>query len=385
MVLLLVASLMITVLWHAPSTPRARHAELAGAWHFANMPRIDVHVHIPPEGYRWAAQTFARYGVRIALNASGGHPGGYGLEATTAASATVNGAIRSYCSLDFEAVESPQFASYAVNTLNECRRLGAVGLKISKALGLGYVLSDGSLLRIDDSRLDIVFETAGQLGMPVLIHSGDPQAFFRPAGPNNERNAELSVHPGWSFYGPIPGGPPGATWPSWQQIFDQFEERVARHPNTRILGAHFGNAPEEPTTIARMLARYPNFYVETAARVPEIGRYSAARMREIFARFPNRILFGTDFQLGDDGSLALGSSGAQPDTADRVPFFFEQQFRYFETADENFAHPTPIQGDWTIDGIHLPRAALERFYYRNAMTLFGLEEPANNASTATSE
>lgn len=355
-------------------------------WHFADIPRIDVHTHIPPNQYRWAAATFARFGVRIALNASGGHPAGGGLEETIAASDTVRGAIRSYCSLDFSDVESPDFAAYAVRTLDDCRAQGAVGLKISKALGLGYMLSDGTLLPVDDPRLDVVFDHAGALGMPVLIHSGDPQAFFTPSTPDNERYAELSAHPSWSFYGPIPDGPEGAVWPTWQEVFDQFERRVARHPGTRILGAHFGNAPEEPETVARMLERYPNLYVETGARVPEMGRFDADRMRAIFERFPTRILFGTDFQIGRRGTLALGSAGAEPDTEDRIPFFYEQQFRYFETDDEDFEHPTPIQGDWTIDGIALPRELLERFYYRNAVELFGLPDPsvapdAHGAST----
>lgn len=379
---LAVCLLAAALLWPAQPEPVAAppRVEPPPAWHFADIPRIDVHVHIPPERYRWAAETFARFGVRVALNASGGHPGGYGLEETIAASSTVNGAIRSYCSIDFTEVESEDFAAYATSTLDECARLGAVGLKISKALGLGYMLSDGSLLRVDDPRLDVVFARAGELGLPVLIHSGDPQAFFTPSGPENERNAELSAHPSWSFYGPIPEGPPGAVWPSWQEVFDQFETRVARHPGTRILGAHFGNAPEEPETVARMLERYPNFYVETAARVPEIGRRDpsgrrAERMREIFERFPDRILFGTDFQVGRRGTIALGSSGEEPDTEARIPFFFEQQFRYFETRDTDFASPTPIQGEWNIDGIGLSRELLERFYYRNAMALFGLPDP----------
>lgn len=362
------------MLW--PATPPAPVVPPpVPGWVPADIPRIDVHVHVPPEQYRWSAEVFARYGIYIAINASGGHPGGYGLEDTIAASATVNGAIRSYCSLDFTEVEAPGFSDYAVRTLDECRRLGAIGLKISKALGLGYVLRDGSLLRVDDPRLDVVFEHAGELGMPILIHSGDPVAFFDPPTPDNERFAELSAHPSWSFWGPIPEGPPGAVWPSWEEVFSQFEARVARHPRTRILGAHFGNLSEDPERVARMLERYPNLYVETGARVPEMGRFDAARMREIFERFPDRILFGTDFQVGRRGTLALGSAGAEPDTADRIPVFYEQQFRYFETDEEDFAHPTPIQGDWTIDGIALPRELLERFYYRNAMALFGLPEP----------
>lgn len=339
----------------------------------ADLPRIDVHVHVPPSQAARAVRIFREQGVVLALNASGGEPDGGGLEDSIAAAASTGGALRSYCSIDWSRVEEPGFVSYANHALDRCREEGAVGLKIYKALGLGYELSDGSLLAVDDPRLDSVFEHAGALGLPVLIHTGDPQAFFRAPTPENERYAELSAHPGWSFFGARPNGEP---WPSWQEVFDQYERRVARHPGTRFLGAHFGNAPEEPETIARMLDAYPNLYVETAARVPEMGRFPAARMREIFTRFHDRILFGTDFQMGSRGTFVLGSSGREPDPAGRIPFFYESTYRYFETSDRDFAHPSPIQGDWTIDGIGLPRAVLEDFYSRNAMRLFQLELPA---------
>jgi hypothetical protein len=338
----------------------------------ADLPRIDVHVHVPPSEALHAVRIFREQGVVMAIDASGGEPDGGGLEESIAAAAETHGALRDYCNLDWSRVEEAEFVAYATHALDRCREEGAVGLKIYKALGLGYELADGSLLRVDDERLDPVFEHAGALGLPVLIHTGDPQAFFRPPTPDNERYAELSAHPRWSFYGLRRNGEP---WPSWQEVFDQFEHRVARSPGTHFLGAHFGNAPEEPETVARMLAAYPNLYVETAARVPEMGRFPAARMREIFARFHDRILFGTDFQLGAHGQLVLGSAGGTPDTEARIPFFYESTYRYFETNDRGFAHPTPIQGDWTIDGIGLPQATLREFYAGNAMRLFHVTLP----------
>ncbi len=345
--------------WPSPPPPRPSRPPEA----YAPIAKIDVHVHVPAPRYEEAAAAFARHGVRLALNASGGHPG-EGLDGTIAASARVDGAIRSYCNLDWSRAEQG-FADYATRTLERCAERGAVGLKIFKGLGLGTRLSDGSRLRVDDPRLDPAFEAAGRLGLPVLIHTGDPQAFFRPPTEENERYAELEAHPSWSFYGP--------EWPSWEEIFAEYEARVARHPGTRFLGAHFGNAPEEPERVARMLERYPNLYVETGARVPELGRHDAARMRALFVRHRERILFGTDIQLGRSAWI-LGSSGAEPDSPARVPFFYEAHWRYFETADRDFAHPTPIQGDWTIDGLDLPVEVLHDLYHRNAERLFGLPE-----------
>jgi predicted TIM-barrel fold metal-dependent hydrolase len=338
---------------------------------FADIPKIDVHVHVPNERAASAVSLFDRQGVVIALNASGGSPGERLADSAAAAQRT-SGRLLPYCNIDLSRVEAAGFAEYARGAIDQCREQGAVGLKIFKSLGLGIELSDGELLRVDDPRLDVVFERAGERGLPILIHTGDPQAFFRAPDEENERYAELRAHPSWSFYGARENGRP---WPSWEELYDQFEARVARHPSTTFLGAHFANAPEDPNLVDRMLDRYPNLFVDTGARIPEIGRHDAARMRRFFMKHRDRILFGTDFQMSRDGSLALGSSGERPDPPERIPLFYAAHYRYFETGDRDFAHPTPIQGDWTIDGLDLPRDVLERIYHENAMRLFGLSLP----------
>ncbi|MFW6050022.1 MAG: amidohydrolase family protein [Myxococcota bacterium] len=334
---------------------------------YPDIPRIDVHVHVPPDRAEEAVALFERHHVRLALNASGGHPG-RGLEASADAAGRTDGRLRPYCNLSFGRVESPGFADYVRNALDECVAQGAVGLKVFKSLGLGVELSDGSLLRVDDPRVDPVFEGAAARDLPILIHAGDPRAFFEPPTPDNERYDELQAHPGWSFHGDRADGRP---WPSWEEVFAQYRARVARHPDATFLGAHFGNAPEEPDRVAAMLEAHPSYVVETGARIPEIGRHDPERMRALFMRYQDRILFGTDLQMGSHG-LVLGSAGSEPDPPSRIPRFYRAHWRYFETADRGFAHPTPIQGDWTIDGLNLPRKVLEKLYWRNAARVFSL-------------
>jgi len=333
--------------------------------------KIDVHVHLALPLAGELLGIMDESGIQIALNASGGTPGS-GLERSAQIAQQTRGRVLPYCNLAFNRAEDPDWDAYVRETLGSCKRLGAVGLKIFKSLGLGVTLSDGALLPVDDDRLDLVFEEAGRLGLPVLIHSGDPQAFFRPPTEDNERFAELSAHPGWSFYGERRTGP--GDWPGWEEIFAQFERRVARHPDVTFVGAHFGNAPEEPRRVALMLEQHPNYVVETAARVPEIGRHPAGEMRRMFERFQDRILFGTDLSVTSSG-LILGSSGDAPDDRTRVPAFFAAHWQYFETNGRHMAHPTPIQGSWTIDGIGLDRPVLEKLYWRNAARVFGLSLP----------
>jgi predicted TIM-barrel fold metal-dependent hydrolase len=286
------------------------------------------------------------------------------LEMQLAAAAKSGGRIGVFANADFRLVRArPDYGVAMAQMLDESKKLGAIGLKIPKGLGLGYPAADRRhLLPVDDPGLDPLFEKAGALGFPIAIHCGDPKAFWKPANPQNERWDELQAHPEWSFYGePVP---------SWEQLYDAFERRVARHPKSNFIAVHFGNDPEDPERVAKMLDKYPNFYIDTAARVPEIGRHPVDRMRKFYEKYQDRILFGTDTGVGaSQDDMMYGSNGANPPTrADEVRFF-TQTWRYFETLDRQFESPTPIQGRWKIDGVGLPESILRKVYFDNAAKL----------------
>lgn len=309
------------------------------------------------------------HGVDVAVNLSGGWLGA-GLDEALAAAARTNGRVVVLANPPLGALRTrgPEIVPLLAAQLDEVKRKGAKGLKFFKSLGLGARWPDGRLVAVDDPRLDPLFERAGALGLPVAIHTGDPKAFWAPVTPQNERVDELTVHPDWSNH--------GKDVPSWAELYEAFLRRVARHPHTTFIGVHFGNAPEDPAAVAAALDAYPNLYVDTAARVPELGRHPPATLRALLAKHPERVLFGTDLGVGPAPfDLMLGSTGATEPTQADVDHFFAATRRYFETSDVGFAHPTPIQGRWTISGIDLTGALLENVYARNAERVFGLDAP----------
>jgi predicted TIM-barrel fold metal-dependent hydrolase len=325
--------------------------------------RIDVHTHIAPDGVARAVRLMNEWGIDGMVNLSGMHPGPPHnlLEKQLAAAAQTHGRIAVFTTPDFRLVQQrPDYGAAMAAQLTEARKLGAIGLKITKGLGLGYRAHDGvHLLAVDDPGLDPLFDRAGELGMPVAIHCGDPKAFWKPSSPDNERWDELQAHPEWSFA--------GSGVPSWQELYDAFERRVARHPGTTFIAVHFGNDPEDPDNVARMLDRYPNFFVDTAARVPEIGRHPQQKMRRFFTKYQDRVLFGTDTGIGaDQEDMMYGSTGALPATRQDEVRFFTQTWRYFETPERQLESPTPIQGRWKIDGVGLPADVLRKIYFENA-------------------
>jgi predicted TIM-barrel fold metal-dependent hydrolase len=337
------------------------------------LPRIDVHMHISPTGIERLLTLMDRWGIDGVVNLSGMYPGPprHMLEMQLDAARRAGGRIAVFANVDFvRAVKTrTDYGKALAEQLAEAKKVGAVGLKISKGLGLGFPAPGGKVpLSVDDPGLDPLFEKAGELGMPVAIHTGDPKAFWNPPTPKNERWDELQAHPEWSFYGqPVP---------SWQALYEAFERRVARHPKTTFIGVHFGNNPEDPERVAKMLDKYPNFYIDTAARVPEIGRHGADRMRRFYEKYQDRVLFGTDTGVGDSQEdMMYGSNGADPPTAADERRFFVSTWRYFETRDKRFESPTPIQGRWNIDGVGLSDAILKKIYFQNSARILKWKPP----------
>jgi len=250
---------------------------------------------------------------------------------------------------DFKRVNEPDFAEKTAKELEESVRHGVQGLKIYKELGLSVRDEQGRLLHVDDPRLDPIWQAAGELGIPVMIHVGDPFAFFEPLDETNERYVQLMAHPDWHFY--------GGDYPPLRQLLDERDHLLERHPKTIFIGAHIGSEAEDLARAAAVLDRYPNYYVDFSARQAEIGR-KPRQTREFFIRYQDRILFGTDAH-------------------DHVEMY-RSYFRFLETDDECFEYYMfPRHGFFYIYGIHLPDEVLWKIYAANAAKVIpGIQVPS---------
>jgi predicted TIM-barrel fold metal-dependent hydrolase len=269
--------------------------------------------------------------------------------------------------LDYAGWDAADWPDRAVAQIEEGHRLGAAGLKEFKRLGLYLRDGAGALIRVDDPKLDPVWERCGELGMPVSIHVADPKAFWQPYDESNERWKELRDHKNWWFGDP-------SVHPGWKELLESLNRVVARHPRTTFVGVHFANNAEELDWVEASLDRYPNLMADLAARIPEIGRHDPVAVRRLFMKHQDRILFGTDFMAYD--RLILGSSGDEPPPSDDdAQVFFEKHWRWLETNDRDWPHMTPIQGDWTISSIGLPAPVLRKIYFDNARKLLARSLP----------
>lgn len=196
-------------------------------------------------------------------------------------------------------------------------------------------------VRMDDARLDPVFEEISKQKLGVLVHVADPDRWFQ------------RVYTDVAKYG------------TKADQYEQLENRLKAHRDIPILVAHMGGDPENLDHVGELLLRHPNLYIDTSATrwiVRELGK-QPERAREFFRQYKERILFGTD-------QVAIAS-----------PEPYRYTSRYWIHSlfwESDIVVPLAIDdpdsdGEPMLRGIDLPADVLPWIYYRNAQRVFGIQ------------
>ena len=232
----------------------------------AAFPFVDAHAHQWEMGNRSADEIIAlvremdALNMAVMVNLSGGS--GETLRQNVEATDThAPGRFVHFANVDFSNVDDPNFGEKAAAQLREDVRNGAKGLKIFKNLGMFVFYEDGSRVKTDDPRLDPIWEAAGELGIPVLIHTGDPAPFWEPQDRFNERWFELKERPRRKR-------PPE---PSWETIMGEHWNLIRRHSNTTFVSAHLSWLGNDLGRLGALLDELPNMYTELGAMLAELG------------------------------------------------------------------------------------------------------------------
>jgi predicted TIM-barrel fold metal-dependent hydrolase len=218
---------------------------------------------------------------------------------------------------------------------------GAVGIgEINKGFGLFTRKADGTRLEMDEPELDVVWETAGRLGIPVFVHTGDPAEFFEPLDFENERWLEMAIFPGRRFND-------RSRFPSFDDLMAERDRMLAKHTNTTWVLAHMSWYTQDLGRLGELFDTYPNVQAELGAVLYDLGRQPRFA-RDFFATYQDRILFGKD--------------SFQPD---EYPYYW----RVFETEDEYFDYYRDYHAFWKLYGMGLPDDVLRKVYYANALRI----------------
>jgi predicted TIM-barrel fold metal-dependent hydrolase len=311
----------------------------------AKFPAIDYHGH--PEGLITSADGLASLGasldsINVRMMLSADNLSGDRLKRTVEtirASAKMKDRVRILAGINFQNV-GPGWGKRAVAQLEADVANGAVGVgEIPKGFGLSVKKPDGSRLRLDDPELDPIWDACARLGLPVFIHTADPEQFFHPLDYSNERWLELSLFPGRRY--------PQDRYPSFDELIIERDNLFRRHPKTKFITAHLGWQANDLAKLGKVFDEMPNVYSEVGAVLYDIGRQPRGA-HDFFVKYQDRILFGKD--------------SFQPE---EYPYYW----RVFETKDEYFDYYRGYHAFWKLYGIDLPDSVLKKVYFQNAMKL----------------
>ena len=153
---------------------------------------IDIHNHLgggkallTPERVGHYLAEMDATGVQTVVNLDGGWDERLN-ETLSALDNAHPGRFLTYALINFDGIEESEWTDRELKRLEAGFRAGAKGLKIHKTLGLGHRYKDGHLVAVDDPKIDPLWELCGKYKRPVVIHTGDPGAFFTPLDNKND-------------------------------------------------------------------------------------------------------------------------------------------------------------------------------------------------------
>ncbi|MCY3968353.1 MAG: amidohydrolase family protein [Acidobacteria bacterium] len=304
---------------------------------------VDAHGHLrgsDPARIDQMVKEMDKMNMAVFVNLSGGS--GERLKANIAATkGRYPGRFVVYANVDFSGIGQPGWGKKAAAQLEADFKAGAQGLKIYKNLSMFQTDSDGKRVAADDPRIAPVWEKAGELGIPVLIHVGEPSPFWDPWDEHNERWLELKMFPNRRRDDP-------ARFASFEQTMSEQHNLFRNHPNTTFINAHLGWFGNDLARLGKLLDELPNVYTELGAVLAELGRQpiTGAAFME---KYQDRVLMGKDSWDPIDG--------------------YHVYFRVLETRDEYFDYYRKRHAHWKMYGLGLSDEVLEKVYFRNALKI----------------
>ena len=245
-----------------------------------------------------------------------------------------------FLNIDFESIDDINFEEKQVALIDSAYALGVMGLKVYKTLGLTSRDLNGNRIAVNDLRLDPIWKACGDNNIPVLIHSAEPESFWKPKDKFNERWLELRQKPS-RYRDPEIN-------PSFEEVLAEQHDIFKKHPNTTFINAHLGWMGNDLDRLETHLDTYPNVMTEIGAVLAELGR-QPKRARSFFIDYQDRILFGKDSYKVSE---------------------YHTYFRVLETDDEYFDYYRKRHAHWKMYGLALPDSVLQKLYYKNALNLF---------------
>ena len=210
---------------------------------------------------------------------------------------------------------------------------------------------------LDSEVYEPFFANAEKAGIPLLWHVGDPPQFWDP-----KQIHAMALKRGWLY--DQPGDP------SLEQMRTECENVLNRHPQLRVIFAHFYFLSEDLARARAMFRRYPHVYFDTTPGAQMFINFipKIEEARDFFIEWEDRIVFGTDLS---DASFSKGreSGGGRTHRSARAYYGTDQLMpREFPGGDR-------LPEGQHFRGMNLPKTALRKLFKDSVERIMG-KKPA---------
>jgi len=250
--------------------------------------------------------------------------------------------------------QDKNFARNTIDILNRNFQEGAIAVKIWKNIGMQLKWPSGKYVMPDDPVFEPIYKDITAHNKTLIAHLAEPDTCwesFAQMSPSNPDYNYYKNSPQWHMY-----GKPGA--PSKQEILKARDHLLAMNPHLRVVGAHLGSMEANVDEIARRFDRYPNFNVDTAARVHYLMAQPRTKVRAFLIKYQDRICYGTD------GGLNRRNEKDTRQVLADWKYKYAMSWKYFAT-DETFEYD-----GLKVRGLKLPMSVVRKIYHDNAVRLF---------------
>jgi predicted TIM-barrel fold metal-dependent hydrolase len=255
---------------------------------------------------------------------------------------------------------SDGFASRAIAQIEEDVRVGkACGVKVWKNIGMEKRdPHTGEFVFLDDARFAPIFEWMQENGVPLLAHMAEPIAAWLPLDESSPHYGYYKTATQWHWYG-------RSDVPTHDRLIASRDAVVERYPKLTFVGLHLGSQEHDLNAVSERLKKWPNYFVDTAARLGDLVLNASKDrdgVRALFVEHVDRIIWGTDPVITQPISGLAPEKKA--DLLNYLQWRMDIEWRFFATDEVVKFGPNHVRG------LALSSAHLEKLMYTNARQLY---------------
>lgn len=243
-------------------------------------------------------------------------------------------------------VSDPSFGDNAIKQIDHDFANGAVAVKIWKNIGMEIKDRNGKFIMADDPKFEPIYKDIARRGKTLMMHLAEPDVAWGPPDPADPSWSYYKENPQWYHYNEV-------GFPSKQEILKARDHVLAENPHLRVVGVHLGSMEKDLDGIATHFDRYPNFAIDTAARMDYLMLAPREKVRSFFLKYQDRILYGTDLDL-----LASADVG---ESLKEWQSTYARDWKFL-ARDESFDYSGK-----SVRGLNLPEPVLRKIFRTNAL------------------